>query len=267
MKITEQINNLGITKEEYTMYLEILKNPPTNLSQLAKDTNTHRVTMYQTLDSLVEKGLISKAVNYKSGAKYIASSPEKLLELAKAYQQKVNEEMFELENHVNFLKATTNEIDRDSQEIQILKGGTTNDELDKIMLKVGEPVTGFSYIYNVDTCFNINSDGELEANEYLDVVLKLTDKFVFPADEELVGRLKVFIEKNPFIKGKWLPRWIPKEKFDFNINFYCFGDNVAFGLGKYNEQDYLAYILKNREIARSMKSLVEYVWESATPIY
>lgn len=262
------LQKIGITKEEYLLYKEILINPPTNLTDLSRKTNISRSTMYSILSLLEQKGLIIKTTNYKSGIKYKALNPDKLLDYANDYRKNIDSEINDFQKNIEYLKAQTqDQTDREDPEIKIIRGNNTQDELDLMILSEGKELFGFSYIYNVKSCFKKDKSGRLLPNEYLSVVMRLTDKFVFPADAQTLKEVRDFVKKNPILKDKWFPRYLPKDEFKFNINFYCFGDKVAFALGQTNEKDYLAYIIKNKEIAESMTNLSIYIWRKAKPIF
>jgi DNA-binding MarR family transcriptional regulator len=267
LNIIEAFSRLGIDEAQYQVYRQILQSPPRNLSQLAKQTRMSRGTLYNTLEILANKGLIQKTSNHPNKLKYTAANPEIIIDLLNSERTAFENLSGQIDKHVNFLKdlAKPNH-DRNEPDVQIIRGTSTNDDLDKLIIRSGQPLRGFSYIYHLDSCFDFDDQGQLVANDYLDLVLQVSDKFVFPADQYTVNKIKAFLRKNPILKNKWFPRWLPKDEFKFNINFYSFGTYVAFALGKYNQKDYLAYIINNQEIASSMASLAEYMWNQAKPI-
>ena len=87
------LGNLGLTKVEAKVYLELLKIGSTKTGPLVKKTGLHRATVYDVLKRLIEKGL----VNYitKENTKHFqAIDPHSLLDLLK-------EEQIELDNKKN----------------------------------------------------------------------------------------------------------------------------------------------------------------------
>lgn len=83
-RLLDEFRLLGFTDNEAKIYLELLKTPKQNGSQLAKDLGITRPSAYLALDKLYKKG----AVYYVSGnsKEYIAKSPEILFtELKKKF--------------------------------------------------------------------------------------------------------------------------------------------------------------------------------------
>lgn len=256
----------GLSTEAFQTYKHILISPPTSISKMAKSLGLSRAGLYNILAELQKEKLITKTPNHPNNYKFIAASPDLLLKYAQQQQEQLNQTFSEFQLQVNFLKATREVKDRTQPSIEIIQGKQSNDQLNRIILKTGKPVLGFTYMYHLESCFDFDKEGNLIHNDYLAVVLSVTNKLVFPGTKSNIDRVKTFLKNNPHLKGKWFPRWLPKEKFEFKINFYCFEDTVAFELGNHKDKDYLAYMINNQEIALSIKSLVEYTWETAQPI-
>ena len=73
---------LGLSEGEIKVYLALLKLGPGPVSALTKETGQHRTTMYDFLDHLLEKGLVSFSI--QSNVKcFKVAPPEKLHELLK----------------------------------------------------------------------------------------------------------------------------------------------------------------------------------------
>lgn len=58
-EIIENLEKIGFGKKEAEVFLELVKNPGTNGSQIAKNLGYQRTTVYQNLDILQKKGYIS----------------------------------------------------------------------------------------------------------------------------------------------------------------------------------------------------------------
>jgi len=256
----------GISKEAFQVYKQILINPPDNLSLFAKKVSFSRGKLYKTLSELEFQKLIYKPLHHSQNFKYLAVDPNLLLEKINNKKKDLDKDIAAFKQHILFLKSLESGKDRSEPTMQIIRGKNTNDQLDKLIISKGKPVSGFSYVYHLDACFDFDKNGNLVSNDYLDLVLSVTDKFVFPGNDENLPKIKKFLKQNPILIKKWMPRWIPKEEFDFKINFYCFDDSVAFSLGKYNEKDYQAYIINNKEISYSMKQIAKYAWNHANEI-
>jgi len=261
------LDKIGITKEEYIVYKAIIDTPVDNITILAKKVGITRVTLYKILDSLKSKGLIKQTSISKAKFKYIAVSPDVLMDFVDKYQRESNSQLELLKKEITILKAMAgDDKDLDASSFLVIRGANTNEELDGLILNEKAQLYGFTYDYHVEACFKFDKDYRLEENDYLKVVMSCGDKFVFPGNTKSINTAKKVLKMNPFLKSKWEPRWIDPKKFNMKVNFYCFADKVAFALGSYKQKDFLAYVIKNAEIAESMRSLSIFLWENANKI-
>ena len=69
----------GLTNRESEAYLALLQLQEALVSEISKKTKENRTHIYDTLNSLIEKGFVSYVI--KNGKKYFrAAPPEKLIE-------------------------------------------------------------------------------------------------------------------------------------------------------------------------------------------
>ena len=54
----EKLQTLGLTKRESEAYLELLNHNETTATDLAKTVKEHRTNIYDSLASLIKKGLV-----------------------------------------------------------------------------------------------------------------------------------------------------------------------------------------------------------------
>lgn len=258
---------LGVSPDEYAVYKRILKEPPTNLSDFAKQAGLSRSTLYAILKTLKGKGLIKESPRDEKRIKYKALPPEKLLSFAQKQREELNKDIERFKKEIPFLY-TISSIDNLEGEFDfiVFKGQDALEKIDKYILTSTEPMLGFSYEHHVETCFSFDKDGELIPNDYYDMVLKMGDRFVFPGDDKSIRDTHNFLQKYPILEGKWQPRWIDKEKFNMKINLYCFDDTVILSFGETAETDTHGYLIKNQKLADSLKSLSLFLWENANPI-
>lgn len=75
----EQLEQLGLTHNEALVYSNLLELGETKTGALVKKTGLHRVLIYDALESLIKKGLVSYVI--KENIKYFqAAAPERLLD-------------------------------------------------------------------------------------------------------------------------------------------------------------------------------------------
>ena len=80
MDLRTSLEQIGLTKTEAKVYLELFKLGSTKSGPLVRKTELHRATVYDVLKRLLEKGLASYIIREKT--KYFeTSSPEHLLDV------------------------------------------------------------------------------------------------------------------------------------------------------------------------------------------
>lgn len=81
-KLIEALEQAGLSKNESQVYLALLRLGPSKVTELAKYTNIHRTNVYDSLNHLVKKSLVSY---YMEGEVKVfeASDPENLILLIK----------------------------------------------------------------------------------------------------------------------------------------------------------------------------------------
>lgn len=84
----EKLVDLGLTNNEARIYLFLLKHGSTTTGAIIKNTNIVNSRVYESLNSLISKGLVSYTVQ-KNGKLFSASSPEKFLELEEERKKKI----------------------------------------------------------------------------------------------------------------------------------------------------------------------------------
>ena len=77
MEYSKILQKIGLSERESCIYIDLLENEISTISDIAKRTNLHRPVIYQTLPILEEMGLISKNLKGKRTC-YTAESPTKL---------------------------------------------------------------------------------------------------------------------------------------------------------------------------------------------
>jgi sugar-specific transcriptional regulator TrmB len=74
---------IGLNEKEAKVYLGLLESGAISVRSLAETVDLNRGTTYDTLKKLQEKGVVS-FYHHKTKQKFVAESPEKLINLAKA---------------------------------------------------------------------------------------------------------------------------------------------------------------------------------------
>ena len=85
---TKPLERLGLHEAEIKVYLALLKRGLSTATQISQDTGLNRSHIYDKIDVLLEKGLISFVI--KNNVKYFkASDPEKIIDYVKEIQENI----------------------------------------------------------------------------------------------------------------------------------------------------------------------------------
>ena len=94
----EFLLDLGFSRNESKVYFNLLKSGLSTVSEISSNTSIHRTNIYDCLERLIEKGLVTYIYKGK-GKKYQASNPNKIKDLLKEKEEnfsKILPEMIKL---------------------------------------------------------------------------------------------------------------------------------------------------------------------------
>ena len=77
MNYIKILQKIGLSERESLIYINLLENTTSTISDISKRTGLHRPVIYQTLPLLEEWGLITRNIRGKR-VHYLAESPNKL---------------------------------------------------------------------------------------------------------------------------------------------------------------------------------------------
>ena len=104
MNVTEQtILEAGLTKNESKVYLALLKLGSATVVEITKLSGVHRVNVYDVLDRLQKKGLISTIMQSNKRI-YEAANPKQLLSLLQQKEEALTQIMPQLEQEFSLKK-------------------------------------------------------------------------------------------------------------------------------------------------------------------
>ncbi len=92
---TKQLEELGLSKNESLIYLFLLKKGETTTGSIIKETGIANSRVYESLNGLIDKGLVSYNVQ-KDGKHFQAESPNKFSEIEEQRRKKIQDLMPQL---------------------------------------------------------------------------------------------------------------------------------------------------------------------------
>lgn len=237
--IKNALKEYGLTDKETQTYLALLPLGSTNLQQIAKKVNLPRTTIYNTLNYLFSKGLISKIIK-KNITYYQASNPKKLVNDIEEKKKLLTSILPELESLKNNIK--------EPSSVQIYEGFKG---ISTILSQVFEKKQQTYYFGSYTKSLKILKHlPEHIAN--IRIENKINAKIIIEKTAQ-----KRFIETNyqKFTQIKYL-----ESLKDFPCMIFIFGDKTAI----YTlESDIIGIIIKNKEITKAIKIIFNLYWKMA----
>jgi len=233
----ERLERLGLSQNESKCYLTLLKIGSASANEVSRHSGIHRVSVYDALRGLREKGLISQ-ITKESKLLFEATNPERVLDIIKEKQE-------ELEN----IKDLVPELLQDFKQVKQKQEVHSFKELNGIknilqeMLKSKSEIVGFG--------------SEFRIKEFLPYYYKHWDK------ERVKSKITMRIVANEKIKPIKLPltkiKFVPS-KFNSSVSTYLFNDKVALFMWV---ESPLGIIIEHKDVYNSYKNYFEYLWKTS----
>ena len=233
------LQEIGLTKNESLVYLNLLELGLTTVSALSKKCKLHRSNVYDAIERLIEKGLVAYII--KNDTKYYeATDPDSLHNLIK-------EKEIQLKTIMPQLKLSQ-QLAEEKSEAHIYKGLTAAKNIINHMLSKKKTI----YVYGV-----IKGIGEL-ASPFLAnfhkrrIAAKIWMHHIYNTDAQ--DRIN-FLKTLDYTAVRTLPR-----EFDSPVATNICGDEVIFILWS---KDALVIQIINKDIANAYKKYFDLLWSLA----
>jgi sugar-specific transcriptional regulator TrmB len=226
------LERAGLSKGEIEIYLVLLKMGSSLVSKIAQETGLHRTNIYDTLEKLREKGLVSYVI--KENRKYYsASNPDKLLDYIKERETEIESILPELKGYLN--------IPRSESIVEVYKGKEGLKSVLKDILKEGKDYVVLEeegYIQKVFPHFYPQFNTQLNKSK---VKVRVLTKDI----KNIVKRTLMQIRSFP-------------EFISFPSATAIYGDKVAIFVW---EEPYHAILIKSNQVADSYRGFFEALWK------
>ncbi len=227
---------IGLTKNEARIYRVLLELGKTQVGVLSRKTGVHRRSIYDVLDRLIEKGLVSYMVENEKRF-YCAADPKRIKEMMDAQKEAVDKLMPELE--ATFLQQ------KNKQETQFYRGVEGIKTIFEEQIEDGHDVCiigGSHYAWQV-LRFYLPQYTKRRVKKKI----KLHAIYALPRHKSPV----------PLADVRYLP-----ESFLSPVATNVYGGKVAIILWS---KDPVAIVIKQQDIARTFKHYFDMLWKVAKP--
>lgn len=133
------LEKIGLTAQQEEIYLELLKQGPSTVGSLIKRMKIGRVSCYDTLNRLINKGLAS-FVKTRGQRLYQATNPQLLLKIAEEKETKATREKKEIQQIVPELEKLKRASKETEEEATTYKTKEGMKALFELMLKEGKTI-------------------------------------------------------------------------------------------------------------------------------
>jgi len=235
MNKNNTLKDVGLSEGEIKVYLALLKLGAVPVNRIKEETGLHRTTIYDFLEKLINKGLVSYVIENNVKI-YKATKPTKLLEFLKEKEERLKEVLPEL---LALSKSEKEEI-----SVEVYRGKEGFKTFYNDVLKTKEDVVGFG----VD---------EGKFKEKFPIIM---EQYFKRAKEANIHERALAEEGSKFLfeKGITRYRFISKEFFNPTPTS-VYGDKVAIIIWK----PLTVIMIKNKDLADSYKKYFELLWRVA----
>lgn len=240
--LNQELEKIGLTKKEAKVYLACLELSESTVWQIARKSGVKRTTVYDIIEILKDKGLISSIIKNKK-AYYYAESPKKL-------ENSLDEKKDILKNIMPELLSVANIMDK-KPKIKYFQGTEGMKEVFRDTLNY--PDQEILAWFPEKTTYAVSDEFFYE--EYIPKRLekKIWVRAMAPDTDAMVELAK------GDEKELRQTRLLPKEKFISMVSIELYGKHKVLIVG-YKEND--AVLIENEQIYTVLKSIFEIMWES-----
>lgn len=251
-KITESLKKIGLSETEVKIYLAGLSENGIGVSELAKQTQIQRTTIYHALETLEKKGLVGKKGTGRRLV-FVMIQPKKLESLLDARVESLKAEKAEIQKIIPLLEQRKASV---ASEVRV----TQFDGIEGIKMVVEEALYAKSRKWDIlAPSKNFFSEFDKAYSDYFMGTRKTRGIKTRSLWEHDPNR-RVLTQQD--IKDRQ-PRFLPKDmQGKFGSVFILFDDKVAI-ISSLNELS--AILIQSQEIHNTMAVMFEGLWLTAEP--
>ncbi len=242
-EIIKVLESIGLHKNEIAVYLDLIRIGKSSALDIAKRTGIHRSNVYDTVEKLIEKGLV--AVNVKENRKvFYPVEPKSLLNYLKQKEYDVKKILPKIE-----------EIKRkqyEERKIILLEGVPPLRSILSDFLKMKKPISALGVPKDIPEILG----GFLIEFHNERIKKKIPMKIIFNSSSE--KRIRE-INKMEFTEARFLP-----SVFDSKVTTDICGNKVVF---VFWETPISVALIEDKDLAEAYQKYFDIIWESAKLTY
>ncbi|MBI2101523.1 hypothetical protein HYT53_02830 [Candidatus Woesearchaeota archaeon] len=234
---------IGMTRNEAKVYMALLDLGTARAGQITEKSGVHRRNVYDAIDRLMEKGLLSFVI-VNSKKLFSPVNPKRFLEL-------IEEKKFELDTIKKDFQRILPELElkatmQERHDVRFYKGTEGLKTVFEDIIRTGKGYIGYGQ------------------GQQLEKVLKRFFRLFIIKRVKAKIRLRLIydeasrrtLKKNPLSDIKYMP-----DQYSSRAALRIYGDKVAILL--LSEEEPLAIVIKNKAIADGYRKYFEVMWKAA----
>ncbi len=230
----EELKQAGLTDNESKIYLALIELGPSLAGQIARKTGLHRRTIYDTIEMLIQKGLVGY-IKENNRKLFQAANPERLIEIIKEKENILSPLIKSLQSKYNATK--------EKEETNFYKGKEGLKTIFEDQLSSKEIlILGASPLAYETLQFYFKWYDKTRKQKNIKTRIIATDK-------------KIAKSKIPLAEIKYLP-----EKYSNPVAVNIYNDKTAIILWA---KEPIAILIKNKEITNAYRTYFELMWKIA----
>ena len=227
------LKQIGLLDGEIKVYLCLLRIGPALVGRINKETGLHRTHIYDLLEKLKEKGLVSTFI--ESGKNIFSPSPpKKILSYLEEKKENVGSILPELEQ--------LSKLPKDKTQVELFKGKNGLKTVLQDVLNTNKDYLVMGSIKQFETILKFALPQFLKKAEKQ----KIKERLICDKKEKIIQMTKGSIVR--YIKSKFL----------FPSSFWIYGNKVAIFIWN---MPYFAIVINNKAVAKTYKNYFEFFWE------
>lgn len=235
----EVLKELGLSDGEIKVYLALLKLGPSAVNKITKITEQHRTTVYDFLEHLSKKGLVSYVIKNKTKY-YKIADPDKLIEMIKEKESHLIEVLPRLKELA--------EISKEELSVEVYSGIEGFKSILNDIIKIGKNLYGLG----IDESIFKERFPTLMENFFKKEKEKKTQEFLITRENPK------FIYKEKHLHYRCIP-----EEFFSPASTITYGDRVCSVIW----EPLTSILIKNKALADSFRKYHNMLWKTAKPVW
>jgi sugar-specific transcriptional regulator TrmB len=233
----EKLRKAGLSLNESKCYLSLLDLGSASANEVSRKSGIHRVSVYDALRGLREKGLISQ-ITKANKLLFEVANPQKVLEIIKEKETQLNESKTIVPSLLEIFKSS-----KERQEVHSFKG------LAGIKTALWNMLDSKTEILDFGAEYKIKQFLPYDYHKWDKLRVKNGIKM------RIVANIDIKPTKIPSTKIKYLP-----SEFHSSVSTYILDGKVVLIMWV---EDPLAIVIEQKEVYESYKNYFEYLWKNA----